>query len=293
MLPGHIETGVKHVLSLQVCAVDKSRIFLSVLGLYYNYPWNKSDLYDLSDLMKDVTIPNEMIQNFEFVSVSDLKSKEAELFQTKKTISQQEDRIHKLCEENRSIPLLENKLKQLELNLKQKERDCDTLIKKTELLSDKNQQLEKKLTQSQSQHQSLLNEHQTLQNNYNQLNKNISSQEENTKLLLKTNEDVNEKLLKAESKITQSEKLRQDLLDETKSLKSLLLKQKTKSDAKIAGLLKKLSILNSKRKGIAVSSKGRQSKHTHQPDFPELIRGLEDRLSIKNYRMRQHQEYFG
>ena len=81
--------------------------------------------------------------------------------------------------------------------------------------------------------------------------------------------------------MTQSGKLRKDLLDQTKSLKSLLLKQKTKSDAKITGLLKKLSILNSKRKDKFVSSKERQNKGTHQPDIPELIRGLEDRLGIK------------
>ena len=253
MLPGHIETGVQSIFSVRVCAVDKSRIFLTAVGLNYKYSSNKSDLYDLSDLITSVTVPNEMFEVFKYVSVSDLKSKEKELIQIKRTISQQEDRIQKLSNKNRSISVLEKKVKDLE----------------------------QKLTQKQSQHQSLLDEHQTLQDKYSQLEKNISSQEENIRVLLKTNEKLNKKLLKAESKITQSGKRQKGLLNQTKSLKSLLLQQKRESDAKITGLLKKLSILNSMRKDKFVSSKGRQSRGTHHPDFPELIRSLEDRLGIK------------
>ena len=253
MLPGHIKTGVRDIYSLQVCAIDKSRIFLAVLGLNYKYSSNKSDLYDLSDLMKSVTIPKELTNPLKYVSVSDLKSKEAEFLNAIKTISQQEDRIHKLRQKNKSIPVLENKLKRLE----------------------------QKLTQKQSQHQSLLNEHQTLQNKHNQLKKNISSQEDTVKLLLKTNEDLNKKLSKAKSKKSQSRNLRQDLLDQTKSFKSRLLQQKRKSDAKVHGLLKKLSVLNYMRKEQVASSKGRKNKGTHQQDFAERIRGLEDRLGVK------------
>ena len=116
MLPGHIETGIKEINSLQVCAVDKSRIFLSVVGSECNYSSDKSDLYDISDLMKSVTIPKEMVEPFEYVSVSDLKSKEAELIQAKKTISQQEDRISKLSYQKKAFPFLRTNLRNLNKN---------------------------------------------------------------------------------------------------------------------------------------------------------------------------------
>lgn len=143
MLPGHIETGVEYILSLQISVVDKSRVFLAVLGKDYNCSSTESDLYDLGELVKNVTIPGEMIEAFEYVSVSDIKAKEAELVQAKKTISLQEDRISKLSNENKCISILEKKVVELQVKLTKKESDHEELLKKNQSLNDQNQQLQK------------------------------------------------------------------------------------------------------------------------------------------------------
>ena len=262
MLPGHIETGVGWILSLQVCALDKSRILLAVVGYNYKYSSNQSDLYDLRDLMKDITtIPKQMLNPFENVRVSDLEAKEVKLVQAKKIISQQEDRITKLSNKNKSIFILEKKVEEMQV----------------------------KMTQKDHEHQILLDEHQKLQKKYKQLKKDKKSEEETITVLLQKNEDLNKKLSEAESKAMESTKLQEDFVNQTKSLKSMLLQQKRKSDLKINGLLKKLSILNYTMKSRGVSSKYRQSKSkskgkrkgTEQPDFADLIRSLEDRLGVK------------
>ena len=59
MLPGSIYTAIESIHSLQVCVVDKSRVYLVAGGINPKYSSTRSDLYDLSG---QVFTPTELTE---------------------------------------------------------------------------------------------------------------------------------------------------------------------------------------------------------------------------------------
>ena len=53
LLPGHIQTSIKYILSLQVCVKSATEIFLAVSGVNSDYSDDKTDLFDLSGLLRN------------------------------------------------------------------------------------------------------------------------------------------------------------------------------------------------------------------------------------------------
>ena len=51
LLPGHLETSMEWIYSLQVCVKSKDEIYLAVSGKYPEYCEDKTDLFDLTDLL--------------------------------------------------------------------------------------------------------------------------------------------------------------------------------------------------------------------------------------------------
>ena len=53
LLPGHLETSIKFVLSFQVCVKSPSQIYLAVSGEVADYSEDKTDLFDISALISN------------------------------------------------------------------------------------------------------------------------------------------------------------------------------------------------------------------------------------------------
>ena len=51
LLPGHLETAIGYIYSLQVCVKSPNHIYLTVSGYYPDYSDKKTDLFDLTDLL--------------------------------------------------------------------------------------------------------------------------------------------------------------------------------------------------------------------------------------------------
>ena len=51
LLLGHVETSIKYICSLQVCMKSNKQIYLTVSGASFNYSGDKTDLFDLTDLL--------------------------------------------------------------------------------------------------------------------------------------------------------------------------------------------------------------------------------------------------
>ena len=71
MLPGDIESAIQPILSLQVCVVGKSRVYLAVVGEGTIYSSTKSDLYDLGGLLGEVSILGEVVNDDHRLSCTD------------------------------------------------------------------------------------------------------------------------------------------------------------------------------------------------------------------------------
>ena len=65
VLSGDIETAIGYIFSLQVCVVDKSRLYMAVVGYNSNYSSTESDLYDLEGLLGKVSVPGSVRNNAE------------------------------------------------------------------------------------------------------------------------------------------------------------------------------------------------------------------------------------
>ena len=234
ILPGEILTGVEMISSLQVCVVDNFRIFLAVVGSDYDYSSTESDLYEVHDLLKIFTIPSEILEAFEYIEVSDLKAKEAELLQAKKTISLQEDRIKKLSKENNTLCILEKKLKKLQKKLAQKESDHEVLIKKSQFLSDQIEQLKKdKVSQD------------------------------------NTLSDLRTKISEIESKLVESKQNHKSTLQEKDQIQKQLKDLQTKADAEIKQLFEELTLHKKQtkaKKSCIFCNENRKSSNTHRPE---------------------------
>ena len=72
VLPGVIDTAIGSIFSLQVCVVDESRVYIAVAGENYKYSSAESDLYELSDLLGEVSLPGEVVNENLRVSCTDI-----------------------------------------------------------------------------------------------------------------------------------------------------------------------------------------------------------------------------
>lgn len=115
LLPGHIETAIGLIYSLQVCLVEKSRIYLAVSGAFPKYTPTKTDLFDLGGLLQNVHIPSQLFDD------------------DKRSLSKAKEAQEKLLEANNKICLLEQKIQKLENKLKTNENKNLLLIKNQEL----------------------------------------------------------------------------------------------------------------------------------------------------------------
>ena len=52
LLPRHLETAIGCICSLQVCVMNHNKIYLAVSGTSYNYSGDKTDLFDVTDLLQ-------------------------------------------------------------------------------------------------------------------------------------------------------------------------------------------------------------------------------------------------
>ena len=239
MLPGHVETAVAWVHSLQVCVVNASRVYLAMVGFNTEYSSSKSDLYDIGELLKNRSLPKKLVQSSKDLFVSefefDQRPRQVVSFQSKKTISVDEHQLKRLLKDKVSV------------------------FKK------KTKKLEKKLTKKSKKYDALLLENKKLKDQIKQLKTDNASDKETISTILRANEDLNKKLNQLESEKRQYTQLQLSGLKENELLRSTLLQQKRKSDAKISRLNIKLSLLNSLRKTQAVSPKGRRYKTLAYP----------------------------
>ena len=122
MLQGDMETSIRYVLSLQVCVVDESRVYLAVLGAMTDYSLTRSDLYDLGDLLGKVSVPGGLVNDHQLL----LTQKKSKTLRT----------------QNKFIKTLEEKVARLQTKLTQKTKDHDALVVR-------NKELEKQKTSHQ------------------------------------------------------------------------------------------------------------------------------------------------
>ena len=122
MLQGDMETSIRYVLSLQVCVVDESRVYLAVLGAMTNYSSTRSDLYDLGDLLGKVSVSGGLVNDHRLL----LTQRKSKNLRTQKKLSE----------------TLEEKLVRLQIELTQKTFDHETLLTQNEELMKKNTRLE-------------------------------------------------------------------------------------------------------------------------------------------------------
>ena len=71
VLPGVIDTAIGSIFSLQVRVVDESRVYIAVAGENNKYSSTESDLYELSGLLGEVSLPDEVVNENLRVSCTD------------------------------------------------------------------------------------------------------------------------------------------------------------------------------------------------------------------------------
>ena len=143
MVPGQMRFCVQEIRSLQVCVLEKSRIFLAAVGRVYSYSSTRSDLYDLGDLISGLSIPGEMAEDRKEVTVPSLERefKKLQEMQSRTLI----ESVALLVENNKLI--LEN------LQLKQEINSNEETIS---VLLETHNELKKKISAGKTNFQELL-----------------------------------------------------------------------------------------------------------------------------------------
>ena len=112
LLPGHIETSIKEIYSLQVCVKSLEQIYLAVSGGFPDYSNDKTDLFDLSGFLRnDLVIRRKSV--LEYLNY--------EIFmEQKKTNQSKADEIRKLTRERDEYKAKFNKMESKYNDLKEK-----------------------------------------------------------------------------------------------------------------------------------------------------------------------------
>ena len=159
MLPGSIETAIRYILSLQVCVVDKSRVYLAVVGSNTNYSSTKSDLYDVTGLLGKVSLPGGLI-NDPMLLLTQRNPKPSQTQTSEK---------------------IKEKLARLEKQLEQKTKDYDALLVTNNQLEKQNKDLTNKNSILEKEKASQEETVSTLLKTNDELNKKLSKAESKVK----------------------------------------------------------------------------------------------------------------
>ena len=148
LLPGHLQTSIGYISSLQVCVKNQNEIYLAVSGCKPDYSNEKTDLFDISGL-----IPNDSVisqkKYFESPNNPDEKIREERI-----TIESEEEKIKNLTQERDSYKEKYNEIQSKYNDLKKKYDSLldlnSYLTKAYETIKIKsetnNQQLQKKIS---------------------------------------------------------------------------------------------------------------------------------------------------
>lgn len=93
LLPGHLQTSIEEIRSLQVCKKSQIEIFLAVSGSSPDYSDDKTDLFDVSGLFT-----NNLITYGDFAPKFAINH-ENDILPQKTIIKSQEEKIKKLVQE--------------------------------------------------------------------------------------------------------------------------------------------------------------------------------------------------
>ena len=159
MLPGSIETAIQFIRSLQVCVVDKSRVFLAVVGCDTKYSSTQSDLYDVSGLLGKVLSTGGLGKDPKLL-LTQPKSKPIE---------------------SKSSEEIEEKLALLEKQLAQKSKDYDALLVRKKELKKKNKHLTKRNNELEKEKASYQETVSTLLETNDRINQKLSKTESRLK----------------------------------------------------------------------------------------------------------------
>lgn len=123
VLPGHVDTAVGRIKSLEVCAVKESGVFLAVVGKDHKYSPAKSDLFALGSLLGKASVSGEVLND-------------PKLLLTKST-------RNTLCTQNRYIEVLLERIQILANSLGQKNKKEETQERKEKELKEENRKLKR------------------------------------------------------------------------------------------------------------------------------------------------------
>jgi len=93
LLPGHLETSIKYIRSLQVCVKSNNQIYLAVSGCEPVYSKDKTYLFDLTNLL-----PNNLVI-FQILNLEYLINDEETVLPQPSTVKSQAGKIKKLIQE--------------------------------------------------------------------------------------------------------------------------------------------------------------------------------------------------
>lgn len=94
LIQGHLSTAIEYILSLQVCVVGKSRVYLVVVGKEPDYSSSKSDLYDLQLLTKNRSLSAfEDPRSSAFNLLEQVSNQKIEIENLKKRLSQTNQKV--------------------------------------------------------------------------------------------------------------------------------------------------------------------------------------------------------
>ena len=136
-LPGHIDTSISKIISLQVCVKTQKEIYMAVSGEKPDYSNDKTDLFDISGLLsKDPVMLRKFLSNYPIN-----RKKTNSKLQSK--MKSQADSIKKLTQERDSykvklneMTLKYNKLKKKYDELRNKNKDIKKAYKKLKIDSE-------------------------------------------------------------------------------------------------------------------------------------------------------------
>lgn len=263
LFPGFRETAINQICSLQVCQMKNKKTFLAVSGENSNYSQGQSDLFDLSNLLPMLKIPNQDFSEQNKTNLSTELNKAKVFFakgskkidslnQLNKTLKNENEKLKLEIKELNSKNEILKKEAALKINIIEKEKNNLINRNKNLKLQLLNMETESKIFKEylkKSLHQNkLLNKknaadlHKVIILRSNQKTCNLQNKKEKNELILEKNclLDQNEKLKKKYStkkrKIKILEKERREYINfvnlEAKQLKDLKINyvSKIKSD---------------------------------------------------------------
>lgn len=245
VLPGRVETALGWIPSLQVCAVERSRVYLAVVGLYTKSFSGESELYDFTKLYQKVSTLDELVGTEERLPTTKSPKAKTEYVQ----------------------------------NISPSTNGSQTCRGSIKTLQERLDRLRAELTQKTLDHDALLIQNMDLQKRNRELERGIDSHQQTLAALEKANKELKRRVSRVESKLKQCEDPLSTTVNHKNSIKADLVRLRKTSDTKIRQLQFKLRLLNVKRKGHHTANirSGTQAN----PDPAHVIRDFEYRLHVK------------